>query len=264
MTSVKRALTLAHLSFLDKRPADLLRIAAHAGFDAVSLRLATPAAGHVCYPLQAGSDDLRELRRLADGLGVEIAEVEVVCLAADTEVAQYLPLLEAGAELGATRLCVNVDDPVRSRAVENGVQLCDLAAPLGMAVDIEFMVWRPVHDLRDAAGFVKAVARPNAFVLVDALHLQRCGAIPGQIDSALLPLIGNVQLCDAPLRRPADDQIVAEARGDRLLPGEGELPLAELVARLPAGLSIGVEIPTRRYAQGMDCLLYTSPSPRDS
>jgi sugar phosphate isomerase/epimerase len=37
--------------------------------------------------------------------------------------------------------------------------------------------------------------------------------------------------------------LALEARAVRLLPGDGELPLAEIIAALPAGLAFSVETP---------------------
>ena len=41
---------------------------------------------------------------------------------------------------------------------------------------------------------------------------------------------------------------MAEARGNRLLPGEGALPLNAVLDALPQGLTVGVEAPTRELA----------------
>jgi sugar phosphate isomerase/epimerase len=60
-------------------------------------------------------------------------------------------------------------------------------------------------------------------------------------------LISYVQLCDAPLAAPgagpASAEAVHEARAARLLPGEGQLPLRELLAALPDGIPVAVEAP---------------------
>ena len=56
--------------------------------------------------------------------------------------------------------------------------------------------------------------------------------------------IRSAQLCDAPSRRPATNEaIIQEARSGRLPPGNGELPLRELLAALPQDSAIGVEVP---------------------
>ena len=43
-------------------------------------------------------------------------------------------------------------------------------------------------------------------------------------------------------------ELIREARTGRLLPGEGTLPLAELVAALPDALPLAVEAPCRATA----------------
>lgn len=53
-----------------------------------------------------------------------------------------------------------------------------------------------------------------------------------------------MQFCDAHPGRPADMQeMIRQARGDRLFPGEGALDLRGLMAALPGDLPISLEIP---------------------
>ena len=42
--------------------------------------------------------------------------------------------------------------------------------------------------------------------------------------------------------------LIREARTGRLLPGDGVLPLRELVAALPAGIPLAIEAPSRATA----------------
>ena len=68
------------------------------------------------------------------------------------------------------------------------------------------------------------------------------------VDPALLPY---AQICDAgpDMPGPADTPaLIREARTGRLLPGEGVLPLAELVAALPEGLPLAIEAPCQATA----------------
>ncbi len=53
------------------------------------------------------------------------------------------------------------------------------------------------------------------------------------IDPARISL---VQLCDAPLLAPTDEQTQRAESRNRLLPGEGDLPLKELVSGLASGV----------------------------
>ena len=85
-------------------------------------------------------------------------------------------------------------------------------------------------------------------VLIDALHYARTGATAADLAALDPRMLGYVQLCDAPAKSPPADRLRTEAREDRLFPGEGDLPLAELLAELPAATAISVEAPHRLHA----------------
>jgi sugar phosphate isomerase/epimerase len=94
--------------------------------------------------------------------------------------------------------------------------------------------------------------RPNASVLVDALHFSRSGGIPAHIGQVDPSLFRYAQICDASADTPGPDDtpsLIREARTGRLLPGEGVLPLAELVAALPDGVPLAIEAPCRATAE---------------
>ena len=55
-------------------------------------------------------------------------------------------------------------------------------------------------------------------------------------------MIAYVQLCDVPMPAQTGDY-GEEARHERCCPGEGDLPLAEFLAALPADITIGLEVP---------------------
>jgi len=52
-----------------------------------------------------------------------------------------------------------------------------------------------------------------------------------------------VQICDGPLDLPGGDEAVRREVLERLLPGEGELPLRTLLNAVPASLAVEVEVP---------------------
>nr|WP_314615545.1 TIM barrel protein [uncultured Pseudomonas sp.] len=243
-----KTLAVAHLTALDLAPAALVREAGRAGFGAVGLRLHPVQPGAQAYPLVPGSQALGELKQVMAGEGVRVADIEFVALTPEVRVAEFHALLAAGAELGAQSLTVSGDDPDDARLTQHFAALCELARGYGLRVDLEFMRWRPVATLQHAAGVVTAAGQGNAGVLLDALHLFRSGG--GVADIAQVPAgyLRSVQLCDAPWQAPVDAQIIEEAREGRLLPGQGQLPLAALLAALPARVQISVETPSRGRA----------------
>ena len=237
-------LGVAHLTALELAPARLVREARRAGFSAVGLRLHPVMPGAQAYPVAPGSQALRELRAVMAGEGVRVTDIEFVALTAQAQVADYQPLLAAGAELGASSLTVSGDDHDVARLTGNFAALCELARGHGLRVDLEFMRWRPVATLQQACTVVIGAGQDNGGVLVDALHLFRSGGQVADLAGVDPRLLRAVQLCDAPMLAPADELILPEAREGRLLPGQGQLPLAALVAALPAQLCVSVEVPS--------------------
>ena len=116
-------------------------------------------------------------RRLAAN-GVKVLEVEMVPLSAATRVADYRPMLETGAAIGASRLTVVGDSADFAAVADKLAEMAELALPYGIAVDLEFMPFRPVQSLAHAVDVVTRADHPNAHILIDALHVFRSGRSP--------------------------------------------------------------------------------------
>lgn len=237
-------LGLAHFTALEVPPVELVRLAADAGYAAIGLRLFPAFPGAVYYELPVGSDAFREMNAAMEGAGVSLYDIETITIDAAFSADGIERVLAAGAELGARRLTVSGDDPDFGRLCANFAALCDLAAPYGLAVDVENMAWRRIRTFAHALNLIEAAGRPNAGVLVDALHFFRNGSVPAELSEAPAERVVSVQLCDAGAAAPVTrEAIIAEARGGRLPPGEGALPLTELVACLPEGCVLSAEVP---------------------
>ena len=236
----QRVRALDHLTLLDIAPPDFVVLASEAGFDAVGLRVAPATAEESPWPMAPGSRMLAEtVARCAD-TGVTVLDTETIRLTPGTDLACAEPVLETAAELGARYLIAIGEDPELSRLSERFSQLTAMAAPYGVRPVIEFMAYKTIRTLDSALAV--AAQSDGGGVLLDALHIQRCGADIQQIASADPALLGYVQLCDAPLE-PPDGDAAAEARTNRLLPGEGALPLTDLLSAVPATLPVAVEAP---------------------
>ena len=141
---------------------------------------------------------------------------------------------------------ITSEDPELSRAADNLGRLADHAARHDIKIAIEFMRWRAAATIEDAARLAQACGRGNVGILLDALHLSRSGGSPASVAALPPELILYLQICDAPAAQPADTAAcIAEARGARLLPGEGELWLAQLMSALSPDIAISIETPHR-------------------
>jgi sugar phosphate isomerase/epimerase len=244
-----RTLGLAHLTMLDADPIELMHAAAAGGFDAVGLRILPPKHSPVPWQVVGNSEMVARIRRTSAELGVRVFDVESFTLHPDTDVAADMrAALETAAEIGAQQVLTTTTDPDPARFADHFAALCDEAAKVGLRVGLEFMMFRDVQTLRQAIDVITASQRPNAAVIIDALHLSRSGGTPADVAAVDPALLAYVQLCDAPARIPPADQLIAEARTGRLYPGEGELWLGELLRALPPAMTVTVEAPCEKYA----------------
>ena len=135
---------------------------------------------------------------------------------------------------------------------DNFARLCDLAGRYRLIANLEPMPWVDVSTVAKALAVLRGAARANSGLLVDAIHFFRA---PDRLDVlATVPreYVHYAQFCDARRERPADMQeIVRQARSDRLMPGEGGLDLHGLVRALPGALPLSLEVP---YAKPMPAL----------
>lgn len=234
-----RKVGLAALTVLELSPQDQVSVAAQAGYDFVGLRL-IPVAGQ---PHQHAIDVAAIERRLAD-TGMKIFDVEVFRLDPETRVSDYEPMLEISARLRASDLLVHGADADSARLADNWGRLCDLARRYGLAANLEPMPWVEISTVAKANRLLQLAPRENAAVLPDAIHFFREA---NRLEELAGTKTRYAQFCDARREKPASmDEIRRQAREDRLMPGEGGLDLAGLLAALPADLPLCLEVPYAR------------------
>ena len=101
---MKYEFSLAHLSALSLPPPQLVEVAARAGYRHVGLRLNRVTPNEPLYALADDKALMRETKaRLAD-TGVTVLDIELARMGPDSDARSYLPILEAGAELGAAHV----------------------------------------------------------------------------------------------------------------------------------------------------------------
>jgi sugar phosphate isomerase/epimerase len=244
---VKRALGLAALTVLELPYHEQVSVAAQAGYTHVGLRLVPVAGQPYGYPV----DRAAIKARLAD-TGVRVLDVEVFRLTGETKVADFEPAIAAAAELGAGHLLVHGADANETRLAETFGRLCDLAARHRLVANLEPMPWVDVSSVAKALRVLHGARRANSGLLVDAIHFYRAGDRVEDLTSVPREYLRYAQFCDARRERPADMQeLIRQARADRLMPGEGGLDLGRLVRALPAELPLSLEIP---YAKPIPAL----------
>jgi sugar phosphate isomerase/epimerase len=241
--------SLAHLTVLDLAPPEVALVAAKAGFDHFGLRLHPVRPGEEPPPLCGDTSMRRELLAILADTGVTLFDVEAFRLHKASDFGKIETAMEIAAFLNARNALVFIDERDHGLAVDLYSKFCDLSAIYGLDASLEFMPWLGVCSFDIAMRILADAKKPNARLLLDALHFFRAQT-PLEVLKSLDPaLLNYAQVCDAPYAAPPNlDEIADEARYNRQFPGEGELPVVEFVAGLPRDLVLSPEVATANIA----------------
>lgn len=238
--------SLAHLTVLECAPPEMTYIASRAGYDFVSFRLIPMGApGEPTY-LPEDKEMIRKTKAALDETGIRVLDLELARIAADKEPKTYVPAMEAAAELGARHVISSAwtkDRTDREFVVERYAEICDLARPFGLTVELEFPTFSRLVSLQEAADIVRAADRPNGGVLVDTLYFHYSR---GRLDElAALPREWFHFMHISDTRKDIPDTregMMHVAREERLYLGEGCIDFLAIFSQLPA-IPYSIELP---------------------
>ncbi len=251
MNGKRPLISLAAGVMVEFSPAQTVAAAAAAGWPAagiwVDLETWTPAVA-------------REVKTRLDDAGLKALDAEVIWIRPGPPDDDGLRVIDAAVAVGAPNvLVVSVAPDPRDTADKLG-RLSDYARTVGVRVSLEFGAFTTVKSLADALEVLELCGRPEPGLLVDPLHFARTYGKPADLARVAPSRFAYAQFCDAAASgpKPEDVQaIIAEALDGRLMPGEGALPLTELVGLLPAGLPLSVELRSKALRDG-----YPDPAER--
>jgi len=236
--------SLAHLTMLSVPPPQLVETAARAGYRFVSLRpIPVGAPNEPLYPLGTDRALLARTKTALTATGVGLLDIEVARIIKEVTPRNYLHALEAAAELGGRHVLSSAWCDDRPYILDFFSELCALAEPFGLTVDLEFVTWSGVRTLDEAASIVKEARRPNAGIVVDTLHFDRCHAELEKLSSLPREWFHFAQISDAPASYSTErEDLIRIGRAERLYLGEGGIDVASILGRLPP-VPLSIEIP---------------------
>ena len=198
-----RQFSLAYLTLFGCPPPEMTYIAGRAGYDFVSLRpIYMGLPGEPNFDLSANPQLLRQTKNALASTGLSVHDIELARVADGTDPKKYLPQLEVGAALGAKHVISSIWTNDRVFAAECFDQLCDIAKPLGLTINLEFVTFASVKTLREVLDVLKASRRTNCGVLVDMLHFSRSRVPLAELAEVPRDWFHFVHLCDAPAAIP--------------------------------------------------------------
>ena len=215
--------------------AEKIEVAARAGYDMIELWSADVEAH-----LQSGGS-LAAIRAQLQHAGLQVPSMIALsgwldCSDADFPkvLASCRERLEAAAVLGCPRMVASPPGDARvelGRAGERYAALLDLGRKIGVLPAMEFLGFvTQIHDLRTAMEICARANDRDATCVLDPFHIFRGG---GDFDEVRLVPGHAVAIChfnDAPGDKPRAEQ----GDADRVLPGDGVLPLEGLIRSLRA------------------------------
>ena len=221
---MSRLLSIAAGVHPDLSPERMVEVAAVAGW---------PACGVWFDPASWTDTTTRAVKQRFDDTGVVALDLEPIIPAPDHD-DQGERVIEAAAAVGARHVLFTSRLPDMSATIDRFSTLCDAASQCGVTLVCEFLPIFPLRSLTMARDVVSRHPISRAGILIDNLHLSRSGGTVDDVRAIDVRRFPYLQIADAPSGAPTDFAgLLDEAINGRLLPGEGSLPISELLATVP-------------------------------
>ena len=240
--------SLAHLTLIGCSAPELIYIAARAGYDAVSPRFIPMHVDGEFACLPQDKALVQATKMALKTTGLQVLEIELARITDDCDPRSFEAALELGGELGAKRMIMSAwtssrDD--RNFLVDCFAETCELAAPYGMSVELEFPSFSRLRTLDETLDIVRAADKENAGILVDTLYMHLSRVDTSELLHVPSEYLKFIHVSDA-LPGIADTRagMIQLARDARLYPGEGCIDFRGIIERMPP-VDYSIELPNQ-------------------
>lgn len=242
--------SLAHLTVLGCSPPEMTYIAARAGYDFVSFRpIYMGLPGEPNYALAENKKMLRQTKAALTEAGVKLLDIELARICDGINPKRYLPAMEVAAELGGRHVLSSIWTNDRNYYIESFAELCELAKPFGLTIELEFVPIASVSNLAGTLDVLRTAKQENAGLMIDIHHFHRSGDKVEDLDEVPREWFRYLHLCDAPGKIPTSrEEVTHILREERLYLGEGGIDVASIVNRLPE-IPYSIELPHTKRVQ---------------
>lgn len=237
--------SLSYLTVPGVTPPEQTRIAANAGYDYVSYRLFHLGVAGEPDIDPTSPQVIRETKQALAETGLGCFDIELMRIVRGLDPKLFVPAFEAGAELGARHVISSAWTDVRndrSYLVETFAEICDLAAPFGLTVNLEFPAFSRLTTLEEVLDILERTGRSNQGVLVDTLYMHFNKAPLLAMERVPAQWINFMHICDANDLAYTKEEMIHIARDARLYPGEGAIDFTSIDYLFP-NLPLAIELP---------------------
>jgi sugar phosphate isomerase/epimerase len=223
---------LAPTTLMTSPALEFIDAAIEAGYDGIGIRL-YPSPGLPFFPVVGDRDLMREVKQRIDDSGLQVCDVLTCYLQPEMDFEAMRVAHEFGAELGARYALAIGDDPEWDRMVQHFGRLCEQTTEVGLTCALEAPVSsRALNTLALNLRLIDEAAPERAVLAIDPVHFHRSGATAEELRGLDPRLIEYTQLRDTTSLTPGDPDC---------LPGEGTVPLHDILDVMPADLPLSVE-----------------------
>lgn len=242
----ERTLLLAHSCLRNTDFQVRASIAKSAGFNAIGLNAGSISNRNGEYQrlLSIGWTD-ETLRDVLQEFDIQIAELEALVIGNDSQADEFVRLAHLFGVQTIQTIAWHHDDTKSdaldfSHAVPWLRSVADRIADLGCRIALEFIPTTPIPDADTAQRLADEVDRKNVGTCIDFWHVMRGQGI-SEMTRVDWTRVFNVQVNDGSLA-PIDSDYIRDCLINRVVPGDGEFPLGELMKFVPRSAPINMEV----------------------
>jgi sugar phosphate isomerase/epimerase len=239
-----RKFSLAHLTVLGCAPPEMTYIAKMAGYDYISIRpIYMGLPGEPNYDISSNKIMFNQTKKALEETGIQIHDIELARIHDDVNIKDYEAAFEASAKLGAKSVLSSIWTDNKTFYIDKFGELCELAKQYELNVDLEFVTWAGVKDLKETKEVLESVNMENAGIMIDTLHFNRSRVNLKELENLPKEWFHFAHLCDGHEEIPTTKEgLIHTGRDERLYPGEGSINIAEIVSKMPE-MVYSLEIP---------------------
>ncbi|MCM3771390.1 MULTISPECIES: sugar phosphate isomerase/epimerase family protein [Priestia] len=245
-----RQFSLAYLTVLGCAPPEMTYIAARSGYDFISLRpIYMGLSGEPNYALAENKEMMRQTKSALADTGVKLLDIELARIGDGIDPKSYLPAMEVAAELGGRHVLSSIWMDDRNFAIESFAELCDLAKPFGLTVELEFVPIASICTLKGALDVLHTAKCENSGLMIDVHHFHRSRDKVEDLDQVPREWFRYLHLCNAPSEIPTSkEEMTRILREERLYLNEDGIDVASIVNRIPE-IPYSIELPHTKRVQ---------------